>query len=107
MLTIIISLKKLNIMKYRITILAFFLLSVSFTSCWDLLDTGENTCTECAAAMDHLAGAVNSGRLGCTQYVNSTAFAKVIAKCKDGRSKAYAIVDYYCTGYGGIPAACE
>lgn len=57
--------------------------------------------------MDHLAGAISSGRLGCTQYINSTAFAKVVAKCNDGRGKAYAIVDYYCTGHGGIPEACE
>lgn len=94
-------------MKNRITIIALFLLSVSFTSCWDLLETEENTCTECQAAMDHLAGAIISGRLGCTQYVNSTAFGKVITKCQNGRSKAYSIVDYYCTGYGGLPEACE
>ena len=94
-------------MKYRMTVIAFFLLSISFTACWDVLDSTGNNCTECVKALDHLSGAVSSGRLGCTQYVNSTAFAKVIAKCSDGRAKAYAVVDYYCTGHGGIPQACE
>lgn len=93
-------------MKYRTIFLGLFFSAILFTSCFDLLDT-EDPCTECQDAMNHLAGAIESGRLGCTSYINSNAFYKVINNCKNGRDKAYAVVDYYCTGFGGIPAACE
>lgn len=92
-------------MKFRTTIFAALFFSMTLTSCWDVLEG--DPCTECQEAIDHLSGAVSSGRLGCTSYVNSTAFARVIAKCTNGRAKAYAVVDAYCTGYGSIPSACE
>ena len=89
-----------------LTFVIICLLSVPFSGCWELAST-ETSCQECQEAMDHLYGAVNSGRLSCIGYVNSTAFNRVITNCKNGRDKAYAIVDVACSGFGSFPSACN
>ncbi len=95
-------------MKYQSFFFTLLLIaSLGFSSCFELPRYAGDSCTEFEEAMNHLMGALSSRRLGCTQYINSTAFAKVISNCDDGRSKAYAVVDVYCTGYGSMPNACE
>lgn len=95
-------------MKHRFILSSLLLIAISFSSCFELPGFGEDPCTECQDAMNHLASALASQRLGCTQYVNSKAFRQVVLKCKNGNAKAYAILDSYCgDGHGQIPSACD
>ncbi|NND34326.1 MAG: hypothetical protein HKN76_17210 [Saprospiraceae bacterium] len=63
-------------MKFQWIICAFFLLSLSFSSCWHVPDSTGDDCTECTEAMKPQAGTVSSGRLAGTPFVKSTAFAR-------------------------------
>ena len=94
----------MKIKSFKTVIMLAFMAFMYAEDC-ETQETG--SCTECKKAMNHLSEALETGRLGCTSYVSSRAFSQVTLNCTNGRDKAYDIVDFYCTGHGYIPSACE